>query len=140
MNFVWQKMGCVLGVTGAILFGNLGEADSFERIPTATGNYCKDQAIHFIKFRFGDEAKITEWFPHTGRPSGHGTMADVKVNFCDGFFSFKWFADSSTCKSAHYISVPRYLINIKGQRDCREFLPRAIRPTLEEIGVAKWQD
>ncbi len=132
MNFSLRMMTAM----SVFLFCGLAQAKWYDLIPSPTGNYCKDQAIFFIENNFVEGAKITKWFSSTGLPSAQGSAADVKTNFCSGWFQLRWMmADSATCKRAHYVSVPRYLTQVRAKGDCKRFLPQAIRPSLEEIGL-----
>lgn len=92
------------------------------KIPTESGNYCKDEANEWIVKRFGAENKAQSM---TKAGSGRDWQFWAKVPVCDGAIVLDFAGtEGFECTNAQYGSRTRYLRQIWGYGDCERVLPR----------------
>jgi hypothetical protein len=127
----WIKKGdhmraALLTITlGFVLTGSASFAGWFQRTPTKTGNYCKDDAYVFIDQKFNGAAKIISLVKDRGADhrNGRGWYYWVQTDACEGYFVLE-FGGTSTdmCTIAHYGPRPQYLSSVWASGACKQYL------------------
>ncbi len=107
------------------------QASMWDKIPTETGNYCKDQARGFIRYLFGDDIKFySTATSQCSGPAGCDINMWMEVDFCDGYL-VATYAPYIMCSHPHYGSMPLYIKRLWAYGECKNFLPRDKYPTKE---------
>lgn len=97
-----------------------------ERIPSESGNYCKDEANEFIRYYWGPRARF-----HELKKLGNGTQWEYwgEANFCRGNFVFIYLAQENFgCSQAQLDRRSRFLMQVYATDDCRRLLPHQAFP------------
>lgn len=107
-----MKQRVLMMAMGLLAAGSMASAEEtfsegfFSTVPSASGDYCRDEALVALHDLYGEEAKIEVVAFVDG---AHETVNYwMKTNICEGYIVAS-FVRSAACKSAHYGSVPNYM-------------------------------
>jgi hypothetical protein len=127
MSFI---RGAILST--ALLATSSAFAGMFDRVPSESRNYCKDQVVNFFRNNIRSDFKITKTLKHKAAPGGRKGKEWIWTNVCSDTFLVT-FHPKADCKSVHYGRVPRYVKSISADGDCRKLLPRTAYPSHWDI-------
>lgn len=97
-------------------------------LPAETNNYCQDEAIRWVKGRFGEATQI-----RTSRTDKSGIQEKAVTGWrvlvwtdgCDGYFTMDFgFRTVSECTRPQYGEREHMLMMVGAVGDCRRLLPR----------------
>lgn len=108
----------LLAATDAFAFG--------AKIPTESGNYCKDEANEWLVNRFGREGKALSM---TKAGSGRDWQFWAKTKLCEDAIVLDFVGtEGNECTTAQYGERIRFMKQVWGQGDCARVLPRPEHP------------
>jgi hypothetical protein len=101
-------------------------------LPAEKNNYCLDEAIRWVKQRFGEGAEIlAAWIDKAGmqEKAVTGWRVQVWTNRCDGYFTMDYgFRTVAECTRPQYGERERMMLMVGAHGDCRRLLPRMDHP------------
>jgi hypothetical protein len=116
---LWMvAIGVLFSSQDAFAFGS--------RVPTASGNYCMDEAHEWLAQTFGTAAQ-----PVTIKRIGSGRSWHywVSTGVCSGYVVMQFTgAEGFDCTIPQYGSRVRFLEQIWGEGDCERVLPEVVFP------------
>jgi hypothetical protein len=96
------------------------------------GNYCQDEAIQWVKDRFGEDTQIrASWIDKAGiqEKAVTGWRVLVWTNKCDGYFTMDYgFRTVSECTRPQHGERHHMMLMVGAVGDCRRLLPRMEHP------------
>lgn len=113
----------------ALLFLSPAHAASFAKVPSQTGNFCRDQALAHLRHLFGAGIRFGKTFTAL---AGDDVSMWIKTDACDGYFVAHLNRNAS-CTSAHYGFAPTYIRRIWAYGDCAALLPRDTYPRKDSL-------
>lgn len=109
----------LLGLTMVLGLVAGSKASAEGVIPSASGDYCQDQALEVLKGLYGEDIKVQTVYVDG---AGEGVHYWMKTNLCDGYIVAS-FVRNASCKVAHYGFVPNYMKRVWAEGQCLEVLP-----------------
>lgn len=86
----------------------------FNKIPSRTGDYCKDEIIEFLEHKYGAQVQVEQM--HRLIQTTH---IIAKTNLCSNWMEFHFRGDDISCQSTQYGSRTRYMTHGFGFGDCK---------------------
>ena len=101
-------------------------------MPAERNNYCLDEAIRWVRQRFGDDTEIlAAWIDKSGiqEKAVHGWRVLVWTNRCDDYFTMDFGVRTvADCARPQYGEREQMMLMVGAHGDCRRLLPRMDHP------------
>jgi hypothetical protein len=118
-------LGLGLGLGGCLM-------PAEKPLPAMMNNYCQDEAITWLKKRFGDDIQIlSSRIDKSGiqEKEVKGWRVLVWIDRCDGYFTVDYGVRSTAeCTTPQMGERDRLLLMVGAVGDCRRLLPRMEHP------------
>lgn len=109
-------------LAACLILGSVSaSAGIFDRVPSPTGNYCKDEVVEFFEARFPG-AQMKKLFT---AGSGRTWEFWMETNLCQGYFVYDFSGfDKGECSNVQYGSRSRFMQRVWAYGECRDLMPR----------------
>jgi hypothetical protein len=108
-------------------------------LPAEKNDYCQDEAIRWVKSRFGEDTKILgSRIDKSGvqEKEVKGWRVLVSTDHCDGFFTMDYGVRATEeCKTAQFGEREPMLMMVGATGRCKQLLPRAEYPSGRGFGA-----
>jgi hypothetical protein len=132
------KPGYAVLALGLVLMAPTTAPAMPKPLPVEKGDYCQDEAIRWVKSRFGDDTKILgSRIDKSGvqEKAVSGWRVLVSTDRCDGFFTMDYGVRSTEeCKKPQIGERESMLMMVGATGGCKQLLPRAEYPSGRGLG------
>jgi hypothetical protein len=123
----------VVAIAAVIMASASGLAIGQDKpLPAERNNYCLDEAIRWVKHRYGDDTEIrAAWIDKSGiqEKAVTGWRVLVWTNRCDDYFTMDFgFRTVAECTQPQYGEREHMMLMVGAHGDCRRLLPRMEHP------------
>ena len=122
-----RRVSAVVALVVATISG-CATREQAKPMPAERNNYCLDEAIGWVKRRFGDDTRIlAAWIDKAGiqEKAVTGWRVQVWTDRCDGYFTMDYgFRTVPECTRPQYHEREPMMMMVGAVGDCRRLLPR----------------